>query len=48
MINPLGKENFVYYAGRYFTAEWYYTEEGKIPGLDYYNELSLVDRVRFL
>src|SRR3989338_10264686 len=42
------KEDFVYYIGRYFTAEWYYTGEGKLPGLEYYSELSIQDRVRFL
>ncbi len=42
------KEDFVYYIGQYFTAEWYYMEDGKLPGLDYYNELGIQDRVRFL
>ncbi|MFH1619887.1 MAG: hypothetical protein ABIG11_08280 [bacterium] len=43
----LKKENFVYYIGRYFTAEWYYMEDSRLPGLGYYKELGINDRVRF-
>jgi len=41
------REDFAYYIGRYFAAEWYYKEDGNIPGLDYYTELGTHDRVRF-
>lgn len=35
------------HSGRYFTAEWYYTPEGRLPALDYYEALPEVDRDRF-
>jgi len=48
MLIVPNREGFIYYSGRYFTAEWYYTEDGKLPGLEYYKELSTQSRVRFL
>jgi len=35
------------HSGRYFMAEWYYTPEGRLPALDYYEALPEVDRDRF-
>ncbi len=47
MPTHLKKEDFVYYIGQCFSAEWYYTEDGKLPGFEYYKELGTNDRVRF-
>ena len=33
--------------GRYFTAEWYYTAEGSMPGHDDYDTLGEIDQDRF-
>lgn len=33
--------------GRYLTAEWYYTMEGKMPARDYYEALAEVGQDRF-
>ena len=35
------------HSGRYFTAEWYCTAEGKMPAYDYYKALSEIDQDRF-
>ena len=40
------KESYVHHAGQFFTAEWYYAEDGKLPALDYYRELEVHDRAR--
>ena len=40
------RESYIHYEGRTFTAEWYYTEEGKLTALDYYRDLPLQDRTR--
>src|SRR5579883_2711929 len=40
-------EDVLIYPGPYFTAEWYYTPEGKMPAKDYYDELSETDQDRF-
>lgn len=32
-------EDILYYEGKSFTVEWYYTEDGKLPALDYYSQL---------
>ena len=40
-------ESVLIHCGRYFTAEWYYAPEGRIPALDYYNALAEVDQDRF-
>jgi len=31
-------EDILYYAGKTLTVEWYYAENGKLPGLEYYYE----------
>lgn len=33
--------------GRYFTAEWYCTAEGRMPAHDYYEALPEIDQDRF-
>lgn len=33
-------KNFIAYRGPKFTIEWYYTENGKVPALDYFNSLD--------
>ena len=33
--------------GRFLTAEWYYTEEGKMPAWEYYEALAEADQDRF-
>ena len=40
-------EDILIHSGRYFTAEWYYTAEGRIPALDYYDALSDLEQDRF-
>ncbi len=39
-------EEMLYYAGAMFLVEWYVTEEGRIPGLEYYRGMSEVDQER--
>ena len=38
------KEDFLIYEGRSFSAEWFYTEDGKMPAYDYYKELNDLDQ----
>jgi hypothetical protein len=33
-------KNFIAYEGPKFTIEWYYTEDGKIPALAFFNSLD--------
>ena len=42
-----GYDAALIHRGKYFTAEWYYTAEGIMPGFDYYEELDEIDRDRF-
>ncbi len=42
------KRNCVLYSGRFYSAEWYYREDGGMPALEYYRELPIHDRVRLL
>ena len=39
-------KNYIAYEGLKFTIEWYFTEDGKIPALEYFNELDLDDKVK--
>jgi hypothetical protein len=41
-------DNYIIYEGRTYTVEWYYTEQGKLPGYEYF--LRAEERVqdRFL
>lgn len=39
--------NVLIHPGRYLTAEWYYTAEGKMPALEYYEALAEIDQDRF-
>ena len=47
-------EEFLFHRGRFFTAEWYYTEAGDIPGKIYYDDMNdleqdrLDDLIRYL
>lgn len=40
-------DDVLIHPGRYLTAEWYYTVEGKIPARDYYAALGETDQDRF-
>lgn len=40
-------EDILIHSGFYFTAEWYYSENGGLPALNYYNALSEMDQDRF-
>lgn len=39
-------EDILYYDGRFFRIEWYYTEDGDIPVLEYYRRLGETDQER--
>jgi len=39
-------EDVLYYQGRLFRIEWYYTAAGDIPALDYYQSLGETDQER--
>jgi len=39
-------EEYLYYEGASFRVEWYYTEDGRMPGLDYYRALGGIDQER--
>ncbi len=39
-------EDYVIYEGQSFTAEWYYSTEGKMPAFEYYESLSKTDQER--
>jgi hypothetical protein len=41
------EEDFLIHRGEYFTAEWYYTHEGRLPGKEFYRELQDPDRRAF-
>ena len=43
-------ENFLFYVGRYFVLEWYYTGEGHLPAYEYFLTLGDAekDRLKFL
>lgn len=40
-------DDVLIHPGRYLTAEWYYTAEGKMPARDYYEAIAEADRDRF-
>ena len=40
-------EDYIIYEGQSFTAEWYYSAEGKMPAFEYYAGLSETDQERF-
>jgi len=40
-------DDVLIHRGRYFTAEWYYTVDGGLPALEYYNALTETDQDRF-
>ena len=39
-------ENYIAYQGPKFIIEWYYTEDGKIPALEYFNSLDEDDKLK--
>jgi len=39
-------EDIIYTQGAYFIAEWYYTVDAVMPGLEYYNKMPEVDQDR--
>lgn len=39
-------EDILYYAGKTLTIEWYYTENGTLPGLEYYWRMPENDQER--
>lgn len=39
-------KNYIAYEGSKFIIEWYYTKEGKIPALDYFNALNEDDKIK--
>lgn len=39
---------YIAYEGEKYTIEWYYTEKGGSPALDYYNVLSKGQRLKLL
>ena len=40
------QKNYVAYIGTKFTVEWYYTANGRIPALEYFNGLDLDDKIK--
>ena len=42
------RNNFVAFEGKEFTVEWYYTENGKTPALDYFEGLSKLKKAQTL
>ena len=41
-------KNFIAYEGPKFTIEWYYTEDGKIPALEYFHGLDNDEKIKTL
>jgi hypothetical protein len=39
-------EEFLYYEGSSFRVEWYYTEGGRLPGLEYYRAMGEAEQER--
>ena len=39
---------YIAYKGRAYTIEWYFTEKGDSPALDYYNDLRKDQRIKLL
>ena len=46
MITYPQPEDVLYYAGHTFRVEWYYTEAGMLPGLEYYLNLDAAEQER--
>lgn len=40
-------EDVLFYEGPYFTVEWYYTEQGHLPALEYYRRMAAIDQHKF-
>lgn len=41
-------KNYIAYQGPKFVIEWYFTESGKIPALEYFNSLDDDEKIRTL
>src|SRR5262245_60233984 len=41
-------KNYIAYAGSKFIVEWYYTVDGKMPALEYFNSLSEDEKIQAL
>lgn len=41
-------KNYIAYQGPKFIIEWYYSEDGKIPALEYFNSLDDDDKIKTL
>jgi hypothetical protein len=39
---------YIAYSGKKFTVEWYFDSRGKSAALDYYNSLTLQERIKVL
>lgn len=39
-------KSYIAYEGPKFVVEWYFTEDGKIPALAYFNDLDDDDKIR--
>ena len=46
MISYPEAEDVLYFNGRTFRVEWYYTEVGRLPGLEYYLALTEAEQDR--
>ena len=44
---PSYADDVLIHPGRYLTAEWYYTIDGRLPAREYYEGLAEVDQDRF-
>ena len=40
-------DSYYVYGGRTFEVEFYVTQDGKVPGFEYYNDLTEVEKRRF-
>ena len=38
--------NFIAYQGPRYTIEWYYTEKGVMPALEYFNDLEDDEKIK--
>jgi hypothetical protein len=39
-------KSFIAFEGKNFTVEWYYTDKGKIPALEYFKSLSRLEKAQ--
>jgi hypothetical protein len=41
-------KSFIAFEGKNFTIEWYYTDKGKFPALEYFESLSIPEKFKVL